>query len=145
MSDLSSPTGGQGAAFVPLRSFDNYIEANIVLNMLQHYDINCHLKDENIITINPLLSPAIGGMKLMVHEAHVARAWDLMENAEAEYLKTVPCPVCKQHALTTANITKEYKSKLSILANILLTGQSVETTKIYQCTACGYDFKELPE
>jgi len=68
--------------FVELRSFDNYIEANIVLNMLQHNHINCHLKDENIITIDPLLSPALGGMKLMVFHAHVPRAWDLMEDAE---------------------------------------------------------------
>ena len=130
---------------VPLRSFDNYIEANIVLNMLQHYNINCHLKDEHIITIDSLLSPAIGGIKLMVHEAHVARAWDLMDHAEAEYLKTIPCPVCKAHALTRVSIKKEHKSKLGALACLLLKGQSVELTKMYQCTACGYDFKELPE
>jgi DNA-directed RNA polymerase subunit RPC12/RpoP len=131
--------------YVPLRSFDNYIEANIVLNMLRHYNINCHLKDENIITIDPLLSPALGGMKLMVHEAHVARAWDLLDRAEAEYLKTIQCPVCKAHALTTVRITKEHKSRLAALASMLLTGQSVEVRKIYKCTACGYDFKELPD
>ncbi len=131
--------------YVPLRSFDNYIEANIVLNMLQHYNINCHLKDEHIITIDPLLSPALGGMKLMVHEAHVARAWDLLDSAEAEYLKTIACPVCKAHALTTISIKKEYKTKLGALASLLLKGESVERTKMYQCTACGYDFKELPE
>ena len=130
--------------FVPLRSFDNYIEANIVLNMLQHYNITCHLKDENIITIDPLLSPALGGMKLMVHEAHVDRAWDLMDRAEAEYLKTIPCPICKQHALTTERITKAHKCKLGALASMLLKGQSVEIKKIYKCQACGYDFKELP-
>src|SRR5438270_1599815 len=123
--------------YLPLRSFDNYIEANIVLNMLRHYDITCYLKDENIITIDPLLSPALGGMKLMVHEAHVSRAWDLMESAEAEYLKTIPCPVCKQHALITESITKQHKSKLGALASMLLKGQSVEITRIYKCTACG--------
>ena len=64
--------------FVQLRSFDNYIEANIVLNMLRHYNINCHLKDENIITIDPFLSPAIGGMKLMVHHAHVERLYIML-------------------------------------------------------------------
>lgn len=131
--------------YVPLRSFDNYIEANIVLNMLRHYDIACHLKDENIITIDPLLSPALGGMKLMVHEAHLNRAWDLMERAEEEYLKTIPCPVCKEHALTTVRITKEHKTKLGALARLLLKGQPVEIKKLYKCTACGYDFKELPE
>jgi len=130
--------------FVQLRSYDNYIEANIVLNMLRHNNINCHLKDENIITIDPLLSPALGGMKLMVHEAHVARARDLMERAEAEYLQTIPCPVCNAHALTPVHIKSEAKSKLSALAS-LLSGQPAAFVKRYQCTACGSEFKELPE
>ena len=130
--------------YVPLRSFDNYIEANIVLNMLRHNNINCHLKDENIITIDPLLSPALGGMKLMVHEAHIARALDVMDNAEAEYLKTIPCPVCKAHALITVHIKREPESKRSALVS-LLSGRSAELVKMYQCTACGSDFKELPE
>lgn len=83
MTDLPAPTAGKRPAFVLLRSFDNYIEANIVLNMLQHHDIVCHLKDENIITINPFLSPAIGGMKLMVHEVHIARAQALLASTGA--------------------------------------------------------------
>ncbi|MFL5739856.1 MAG: putative signal transducing protein [Flavisolibacter sp.] len=131
--------------FVPLRSFDNYIEAHIVLNMLQHEYINCHLKDENIITIDPFLSPALGGMKLMVHHVHVERAWDLMEQAEQAYLKDVPCPVCKSHTLKAVSITREHKCKLGALASMMLNGHSVEVTKIYQCSKCGYDFKELPK
>jgi hypothetical protein len=130
--------------YVQLRSFDNYIEANIVLNMLRHENINCYLKDENIITLDPLLSPALGGMKLMVHHAHAERAWDLMDKAEKQYLKNIPCPVCKAHALKIISVTKEYKCKLSALINMLLKGQSVEVSKMYQCSACGYDFKELP-
>jgi DNA-directed RNA polymerase subunit RPC12/RpoP len=27
---------------------------------------------------------------------------------------------------------------------MLLSGQSVEIVKLYQCANCGYDFKELP-
>ena len=131
--------------YIQLRSFDNYIEANIVLNMLQHEGINCHLKDENVITIDPLLSPALGGMKLMVHHSQVERAWDLMDKAEEQYLKTIPCPVCKAHALKAVSYTKQYKCKLAALVSMLLNGQSVEITKMYKCSACGYDFKEIPE
>ncbi len=130
--------------FVQLRSFDNYIEANIVLNMLQHGDIVCHLKDENIITIDPFLSPAIGGMKLMVHHSQVARAWELMEKAEAQYLKTIACPVCKSHQLGLVSITKKHKCKLAAFASMVLNGRSVEKRKVYRCGQCGYDFKELP-
>lgn len=131
--------------FVPIRSFDNYIEANIVLAMLQAANVNCHLKDEHIVTIDPLLSPAIGGMKLMVHHAHVQRAWDLINEAEQQYLKNIPCPVCKKHTLTTVSVTKKHRCKLAALASMLLKGESVEVTKIYKCTACGYDFKHLPQ
>ena len=130
--------------FVELRSFDNYMEANIVLSMLQHQNINCHLKDEHIITIDPLLSPALGGMKLMVHHAQAERAWALMEEAEKEYLKSIPCPVCRQHTLETVSITKKHTCRLGALASMLLRGNNVEIGKVYRCRSCGYDFKELP-
>lgn len=130
--------------FVQIRSFDNYLEANIVLSMLQDANINCHLKDENIITIDPLLSPALGGMKLMVHHSQIERAWELMDNAEQKYLRSVSCPVCHAHALKAVSITKKHTCKLVAMANMLLTGKSVEVSKIYQCDNCGYDFKELP-
>ncbi len=130
--------------YIELRSFDNYIEANIVLNMLQHQNINCHLKDEHIITVDPLLSPALGGIKLMVHHSQVERAWDMLEKAEHNYLKTIPCPVCKAHALEIVSVTKKHTCKLAALASMILNGHSVEVTKMYRCTKCGYDFKELP-
>src|SRR5688500_7468257 len=105
--------------FVELRSFDNYIEANTVLKMLQSFHINCHLKDEHTITIDPLLSPAIGGMKLMVHPNHVETAWSLLDKAEERYLKDIPCPICKAHALTTVSVTKKHTCRLAALASML--------------------------
>ncbi|HTS44866.1 MAG TPA: DUF2007 domain-containing protein [Puia sp.] len=68
--------------FVQLRSFDNYIQANIQLGMLHDQGINCHLMDEYTITIDPLLSPAIGGMKLMVYESQVPRAMKLLDEVD---------------------------------------------------------------
>ena len=68
--------------FIPIRSYDNYIYAHIVLARLQDSDIICHLKDELTITIDPLLSPALGGIKLMVAESHVARALEILNETE---------------------------------------------------------------
>jgi|SRR5690349_3357487 len=130
--------------YVEIRSFDNYIEANIVLNMLRHSGIECHLKDEHIVTIDPLLSPAIGGMKLMVHHSQVETAWDMIDRAEQQYLKDIPCPVCKAHALKAESVTRKHRCKLAALAAMVLNGHSLEITRIYRCSNCGYDFKELP-
>jgi len=71
--------------YIQLRSFDNYINANIQLGMLQNEGINCHLQDEYIITLDPLLSPAIGGMKLMVHVTQAQRAMKLLEDVEQNH------------------------------------------------------------
>ncbi|PWT71476.1 MAG: hypothetical protein C5B59_18050 [Bacteroidetes bacterium] len=74
--------------FVHLRSFDNYVNANIQLGMLQDEGINCHLQDEYTITIDPLLSNAIGGMKLMVYESQVQRAMRLLEKVDGNNLES---------------------------------------------------------
>jgi hypothetical protein len=68
--------------FVQLRAFDNYISAHITLSMLQDAGINCHLQDEYIITLDPFLSPALGGMKLMVYPSQAERAALLLEEAD---------------------------------------------------------------
>ena len=68
--------------FIQIRAFDNYINAHIALSKLQDSGINCHLKDEYTITIDPFLSPALGGMKLMVYESQVERALEILSEPE---------------------------------------------------------------
>lgn len=68
--------------FIQIRSFDNYISAHIVMSMLQDDGINCHLKDEYTLTIDPFLSPALGGIKLMVADSQVERALELLAGTE---------------------------------------------------------------
>ena len=64
--------------YIQVRSYDNYIYAHIVLSMLQDAGINCYLKDEYTITIDPLLSPALGGIKVMVVSSQLERALELL-------------------------------------------------------------------
>jgi len=52
------------------------------MTMLQDAGINCHLQDEYIITLDPFLSPALGGMKLMVYPTQAERAVELLEKAD---------------------------------------------------------------
>ncbi len=77
--------------FIQVSSFDNYVQANIQLSMLQDAGINCHLKDENIITIDPLLNPLLGGMKLMVSESQADRALAILKSNEQHYIGAIAC------------------------------------------------------
>jgi hypothetical protein len=65
--------------FILLRRYDNYIPAHITLGRLQEEGINCWLKDEYSVTIDPFLSNAIGGIKLMVAAAQAERAASLLD------------------------------------------------------------------
>ena len=68
--------------FVLLHSFDEYVSAHIVMGRLKEEFINCYLQDEYSVTIDPFLSNAIGGIKLMVAETQAERAKDLLNAIE---------------------------------------------------------------
>jgi hypothetical protein len=70
--------------FVEVRSYDNYIPAHLMLGQLRSEFINCHLLNENSVTIDPFLSNAIGGIKLMVAESQVNRAIELINEIESK-------------------------------------------------------------
>ncbi|HAO47245.1 MAG TPA: hypothetical protein DCQ97_09980, partial [Chitinophagaceae bacterium] len=54
--------------FVKVRTFDFSFQANITLTRLQDAGIDCYLKDENTVIMDPILTNAIGGIKLVVRE-----------------------------------------------------------------------------
>ncbi len=66
--------------YIVLRSFDNYIPAHIALGKLQEQYISCYLADENTVTIDPFLTYAVGGIKLMVAENQAERALNILNS-----------------------------------------------------------------
>jgi len=68
--------------FIEVRSYDNYIDAHLMLGRLTDEFINCHLLNENSVTIDPFLSNAIGGIKLMVAETQINRALEIVNEIE---------------------------------------------------------------
>ena len=83
-------------SYIILYSFDNYINANLRMMQLQEEGINCWLKDEYTVTIDPILTNAIGGIKLMVHETQKDRAADLLRIMINKEKENRPCPNCKR-------------------------------------------------
>ena len=130
--------------YLVLRSSDNYIYINILLARLQDEGFDCHLKDENTVTIDPLLSPAIGGIKLMVREEDFARASTVLERIEAEYLATVHCPSCGKNTMQKLTKTTNAKGFVSKLWSQLIMGSTQSEERFYKCSYCGYKTNEMP-
>ena len=130
--------------FKPIATYDNYLVANMTLGMLQENEINCHLKDENIVTVDPLLNPAVGGIKLMVDDADRDKALALLKQAEIDYLKEVPCPHCGNFALGVEEKIDQPAGLWQKLKNLAAYGQESTYQKYYRCNSCGTRVDELP-
>src|SRR5205823_5016382 len=79
---------------VTVKSLDNYFSANILLTRLQAEGIECYLKDENTVTIDPMLSNAIGGIKVVVKKEDEALVIKLIRSYHIKYMLSATCPEC---------------------------------------------------
>jgi hypothetical protein len=70
--------------FIPIRSYDNYIPANLHLQLLEAEGIRAYLQNENTITTNPYLSHLLGGIKLMVYHTQAERAEEILKSLEED-------------------------------------------------------------
>jgi len=130
--------------FLAIRTYDNYINANMELGVLQQSGIRCYLQDEHTLTIDPLLIPALGGIKLMVLQNEAKIAFTLLENNDTLYLESIACPDCGQKTLQKVVIKKTFNSFAGRLWSMLVNGQSTEEKTSYKCFSCGNVFEEKP-
>lgn len=128
---------------ITLRSFDNYFYANITLTKLEDAGIECWLKDENTVTIDPLLSNAIGGIKLVVKESDAPEAIRLLQQFDEEYMSAVKCPKCGETAITLIN-KPGVTNFLTAIFTWFISSYAVATEQVYKCGKCGYESKTLP-
>jgi rubredoxin len=129
---------------VVLKTFDNYFSANIILTRLQDAGIHCYLKDEYTVTIDPILSNAIGGIKLAVDIRDESAARILLQQFHNDYVRSAVCPKCNLHRIEYVASQKP----MNIVSTILtwfFSSYAVSPEMIYKCSNCGYESKILPE
>ena len=128
---------------ITLRSFDNYFIASITLTKLQDAGVECFLKDEHTVTIDPILSNAIGGIKLVVNEEHAEEAKKILQQFDEEYLQSVKCPQCGAAAITL--VSKPGASNfITAIFTWLFSSYAIAPESVYQCGKCGYESKNMP-
>ncbi len=129
---------------VTVQSFDNYFSASIILTRLQAEGVECYLKDENTVTIDPMLSNAIGGIKLQVKLEDEERVVKLLRSYHIEYMLSATCPECGSNSFS--HITKpKVANYLTAILTYLFAGYAVAPEYIYQCGNCGYECETLPD
>ena len=127
--------------FVLLQSYNNYISAHIAMGQLEENGINCWLKDENTVTIDPMLSNAVGGIKLMVAETQVPRASEILNETKQQQKAAITCPKCGSHDSELISTPRKASNWFSVLWGILTFSYAMPVDKVYHCFNCGNEFE----
>lgn len=125
--------------FALLRSYDNYVSAHIVMGRLEEDGIKCWLKDENTVTIDPILTHAVGGIKLMVDAGQKERAAEILRVLENEAKKTTPCPRCGSLNVEFVSTPRKASNWASVVVGFF-TGYAIPVDKQYHCFDCGEEY-----
>jgi DNA-directed RNA polymerase subunit RPC12/RpoP len=130
--------------FVTIRTFQNNFSAHLVLTKLRSAGITCFLKDEFTVTVDPILSNAIGGIKLVIKKEEQEEAIELLRVIDEDYIRSAVCLRCGKHTieLVPKNTTKNLAS---VLLSWILGSYAVSPKNVYQCSSCKYESETLPE
>ena len=129
---------------VTIRTFDNYFLANILLTRLRDSGVQCYLKDEYTVTIDPLLSNAIGGIKLVVRKEDEAGALEMLRSFDNDYKNAVQCPECGSHDIILVP-KAGVENMLTAISTWLFSAYAVSAENVYKCNQCGHESETLPE
>ncbi|MEO6844938.1 MAG: hypothetical protein ABI184_07175 [Ginsengibacter sp.] len=130
--------------FVTIRSFQNNFSAHLMLTKLRSGGIVCFLKDEFTVTVDPILSNAVGGIKLIVKKEDEQEAIELLRIFDEAYMKSAVCPQCGNHTIELVP-KKTTKNLVTVLLSWLFGSYAISPENVYQCSTCKYESETLPE
>ncbi len=117
--------------FFLLASFEYAADVQIIKGKLESEGIPVFLRDENTLNSDPLISSAIGGVKLQVYSRDKERALEIYNEVRAyavdENGKPMVCPNCK------ASKSEAYYKRNGIFYKLF---PFFEKRK-YKCLNCG--------
>ncbi len=143
---------------VVFETYYNPIEANIVKSRLMDSGVQCFLSDENVITLNPLYTQALGGVKLHLFEKDVNTARSILQDEDVQIalgkaMEDVPesnnnetqseqlCPNCGSANVGYVQATKKRFSILTMIISLMLLIYPFAAKKTNHCFDCGNEFE----
>lgn len=116
-----------------------------MLQRLEEEGIRAYLQDENTVTLDPILTNAVGGIKLMVYEEQVNRALELIAGFEQAYQAAATCPRCGSTNVHYVTQTSDPVNWFTAIVSWLFGNYAMAARKVYRCFDCGYEREELQD
>lgn len=130
--------------FTTVAVFQYSTEAQIIKGRLESDGIEVFLSDNLTIDTDPLVSRAIGGIKLKVLTYQAAEAKQIL-NAIQPYSmddegNSIQCPHCKSIQIELVSTIKDIKSLFWFIIGVLFSSLPFYTKHKYRCELCDTEF-----
>jgi len=130
--------------FKTIARFQYSSEAQIIKGRLEADGIEVFLSDNLTIDTDPLISNAIGGVKLKVYSHQSEAALEIL-NAINKYSvddegQAIICPTCKSKKIELFSTIKDAKSLIWFIFGVLFSALPFYTRHKYRCEACQTEF-----
>ena len=128
--------------FVSIWSFDNYVSAHIASGRLKEEGIDNWLKDENTVTLDPILTNAVGGIKIMVAESNAKKALGLLNELHQSHKATTPCPRCGSSDIELVTTPRKASNWLSAILGFITFNYAMGAEQVLHCFNCSHEYPQ---
>lgn len=134
----------ENSKFHKIANYQYTSEAYLFKGKLESEGVEVFLQNENTINTDPLLSNALGGVKLFVKSEDVMKAKQILDSIP-EYSvddkgKLLSCPNCGAQKIEFLTTVKDLVSLVNFIFGILLSIFPFYTKYKYRCESCKFEF-----
>ncbi len=130
--------------FKTIAKFQYSAEAQIIKGRLESEGIEVFLSDHLTIDTDPLVSNAIGGVKLKVLAKDALRAQHILETINKYSVddngNAIHCPNCNSSKVAMFSTIKDFKSFFSFMVGFLFGTLPFYAKDKYRCDDCKTEF-----
>ncbi|MCX7546450.1 DUF2007 domain-containing protein [Xanthomarina sp. F1114] len=130
--------------FKTIAKFQYSSEAQIIKGRLEADGIEVFLSDNLTIDTDPLISNAIGGVKLKVLSSQSEEAIEILNSINKYSLddegNSIFCPSCKSEKIELFSTIKDAKSLIWFVFGVMFSSLPFYTRHKYRCETCHTEF-----
>ena len=131
-------------SLIEIANYQFSSEAYLFKGKLESEGIEVFLQNENTINTDPLLSTALGGVKLFVNSEDVLQSRQILDSIP-EYSvddkgELLSCPNCGSQKIIVTTTIKDIKSFLAFIYGLLTLSMPLFSKQKYKCESCNFEF-----
>lgn len=136
-------------SLVKIAEFRDVIMADLTRSKLESEGIKAYIFNDKLVSINWVLSQAVGGVRVMVAKDDAERATEILARDDSELLAINEAAASEKNELNhvvcekcgSDNVIRTSSQRRAAALSILLTIPLLFWRKRYKCRSCGHSWR----